>query len=70
MWQPSSSIAFDEFDVEALRVRLQKMTDEQLVKFGKAAAINFGEGPRKEFVIQLNEARDEWRRRHPRNREA
>jgi len=41
------------------------------VKFGKAAAFMcspeayFGEGPRKEFVIQLDEARAEWRRRHP-----
>jgi len=71
MWQPSSSIAFDEFDVETLRERLQKMSDEQLVKFGKAARYMcspeayFGEGPRKEFVIQLDEARAEWRRRHP-----
>jgi hypothetical protein len=73
MWQQSPSIAFDEFDVEALRVRLQKMSDEQLVKFGKAAAFmcspkaSFGEPPREAFVIQLKEARAEWRRRHPRN---
>jgi hypothetical protein len=36
MWQQSPSIDFDEFDVEALRKRLQKMNDERLVKFGKA----------------------------------
>jgi len=76
MWQPSSSIGFDEFDVEALRVRLQKMTDDQLAKFGKAAAYvcspaaNLGHTPRKEFVIQLDEARAEWRRRHPKAEEA
>ena len=52
------------------------MSDEQLVKFGKAAAFMcspeayFEEGPRKEFVIQLDEARAEWRRRRPKNREA
>ena len=73
MWQPSSAIGFAEFDVEALRERLQKMTDDQLVKFGKAAAymcspkVNRGRPPREEFVIQLQEARAEWRRRHPRS---
>jgi len=52
------------------------MSDDELAKFGRAAAFMcspeayFGEGPREEFVIQLNEARSEWRRRHPRNREA
>ena len=52
-------------------MRLEKMTDGQLVEFGKAAAImcspqaNFGKPPREVFVIQLNEARAEWRRRHP-----
>jgi len=46
------------------------------VKFGKAAAFMcspeayFGEGSRKEFVIQLDEARSEWRRRHPKNVES
>jgi len=51
------------------------MSDEQLVKFGKAAAYmcspkaNLGHAPRKEFVIQLDEARAEWRRRHPEDRE-
>ena len=73
MWQPSPSIAFDEFDVEALRERLQQMSDEELVKFGKAARYmcspkaSLGHPPRKEFVIQLDEARSEWRRRHLKN---
>jgi hypothetical protein len=76
MSQPSPSIGFAEFDVEALRVRLQKMSDEELVKFGKAAwfmcspGANLGQPPRKVFVIQLNEARAEWRRRHPKNAES
>ena len=30
----------EDFDVEALRTRLRKMTDEQLEKFGRAAAIH------------------------------
>jgi hypothetical protein len=72
MWQQAQSIGFDEFDVDALRVRLQKMSDSQLVEFGRAAAVmcspqaNFGKPPREVFVIQLKEARAEWRRRHPR----
>jgi hypothetical protein len=69
MWQQGSSIAVSELNVEALRVRLQKMSDEQLMKFGKAARFmcspeaNLGQPPREEFVIQLKEARAEWRRR-------
>ena len=48
------------------------MDDEALKRFGEAAAFmcsreaNFvGEDPRPEFVIQLEESRAEWRRRHP-----
>ena len=73
MWQQGPSTAFDELDIDALRVRLQKMTDEELVRFGKAARLmcspkaNFGKPPREAFVIQLKEARAEWRRRHPKN---
>jgi len=73
MWQQGLSIAFSELNVEELRVRLQKMSDDQRVKFGKAAAYmcspkaNLGHPPREEFVIQLKEARTEWRKRHPKN---
>ena len=58
-------------DVEELRERLRKMTDEQLRRFGRAAqymcspAANGGKPPREPFVIQLEEAKAEWRRRHP-----
>jgi hypothetical protein len=71
MWQQGPSAAFDELDVDALRLRLQRMSDKQLVKFGKAARFmcspkaNLGQPPREAFVIQLKEARAEWRRRHP-----
>jgi hypothetical protein len=67
----AASTAFDELDVTTLRQRLRKMSDEELVKFGKAARFmcspgaNLGQPPRKVFVIQLNKARCEWRRRHP-----
>jgi len=31
MWQQGPCTAFDELDIEALRERLQKMSNEQLV---------------------------------------
>jgi len=49
------------------------MSDAQLLEFGRAARqlcspeANFGKPPREVFVIQLKEARAEWRRRHPKN---
>jgi hypothetical protein len=58
-----------EVDLEELRDRLRRMTDEQLRKFGEAAKFmcspgaNFGKPPRKPFVIQLEEARAEWKLR-------
>ncbi len=52
-------------DADEVRTRLRQMSDEQLLRFGKAAAFmcsprtNFGEPPREAFVIQLREARAE-----------
>jgi hypothetical protein len=52
-----------------LRARLRQMTDNELRQFGRAARnacppeSNRGEPPREEFVIQLEEARAEWKRR-------
>jgi hypothetical protein len=58
-------------DLEDLRARLRKMTDEDLVRFGKAARFMCGDkSPRQAFVIQLEEAGAEWRRRHPKPRAA
>jgi hypothetical protein len=60
----------EDFDVEALRARLRKMTDEQLQKFGRAArymvspTANMGKPPLNVFVTQLAEARAEWQRRN------
>ena len=54
---------------EELRARLRKMTDNELRRFGRAAQNmcslegNRGKPPREEFVIQLEEARAEWKRR-------
>lgn len=63
------SIQLTNLDVNALRMRLRKMSDEELREFGKAArhmvspTANMGKPPLPAFVLQLNEARAEWRRR-------
>jgi hypothetical protein len=59
-----------ELDMDALRARLQRMSDRELLWFGRAArymcwpAANQGKEPRQVFVIQLREAAKEWGRRH------
>jgi hypothetical protein len=69
MWQQGPSSAFDGVDIEELRTRLRKMSDNQLIEFGRAARFmcsleaSFGKPPRAVFVDQLNAAREEWRRR-------
>jgi hypothetical protein len=57
-------------DIKRIRERISKMSDAELRKYGRAARDlanpkkNFG--PRNPaFQIQLDEARAEWRRRHP-----
>ena len=56
-------------DLEALRTRLRRMSDRELLRFGKSARYmcspeaNFGKKPRHVFVIQLREAQNEWRHR-------
>ena len=63
------SIQLTNLDVDALRTRLRKMSDEELRKFGKAARYmvspraNMDKPPLPDFVLQLEEARAEWRRR-------
>lgn len=64
------SVGFQPFQLEEVRARLRKMSDEELIRFGRAAAgmcspqANFGHAPRSVFVEQLREACEEWRRRH------
>jgi hypothetical protein len=55
------SIGFDSEEVilEKLRGRLRRVTDEELIKFGKDVR-KLGENP---FQRQLDEARAEWKRR-------
>ena len=70
--KPAVSIGFsgdEHIDLESLRARLRKMSDSELLRFGRAARsmcdpkTNLGQPPRQVFVIQLNEARVEWKRR-------
>jgi mRNA-degrading endonuclease RelE of RelBE toxin-antitoxin system len=56
------SFQSDEEVLRKLRDKLRKMTDEQLVRFGKEVK-KLAENP---FQQQLNEARREWRRRKAR----
>jgi hypothetical protein len=57
-------------NVEQIRERIRKMPDAELRKYGRAARDlsdpkkNFGP-PNPAFKFQLDEARAEWRRRHP-----
>jgi hypothetical protein len=66
MFDPDANL-----DLDQLRDRLAKMTDVELRSFGQSAAYmcspeaNLGTEPRPVFVLQLDEARAEWRRRHP-----
>ena len=64
------SIQLANLDVEELRRLLRKMSQKELRKFGKAArymvspTANMGKPPLPTFVLQLEEARAEWHRRH------
>ena len=57
------------FSVDELRERLRKMSDAELRTFGQAAQqmispkANPGQPLPEVFVIQLDEARKEWKRR-------
>jgi hypothetical protein len=61
----------DALNVPELRERLRKMTDTELLRFAEAAKYmcspeaSFGHPPRHTYVVQLQEARTEWKRRKP-----
>jgi hypothetical protein len=65
------SVGIQALQLDDVRARLRKMSDADLLRFGRAAASlcqpdnQFGHPPRQVFVDQLNEARAEWRRRLP-----
>ena len=65
-------IAETQFTVEDFRRRIRAVSDETLIRFGKAA--RYMADPRNSadkrtvrdvYVIQLQECRAEWKRRHP-----
>lgn len=65
------SIGFQPLQIEQWRERLRKMTDEELIRFGRATPgmcwpeANCGQPPLTVCVDQLQETRAEWRRRRP-----
>ena len=59
------SIQSDEEVLRKLRDKLRKMTDEELIRFGKDVR-RLAENP---FQRQLQEARAEWKRRKITSRE-
>ena len=67
-------VQIPHFNVEELRQRLSKMSDEKLREFGEAARYMcspramLGKPPLPVYTIQLEEALAEWRRRHPRSK--
>jgi hypothetical protein len=71
MFDPEANL-----DLDQLRTRLANMTDVELRSFGQSAAYmcspeaNLGTEPRPVFVLQLNEARAEWQRRHRNNEQS
>ena len=64
-------VAKETLDLEQLRARLRKMNDTELLLFGRASKYmcstkaSMGKPPRESFVMQLREAREEWKRRNP-----
>jgi hypothetical protein len=64
-------IGFDSEDVtlRKLREQLEQTTDDELVTFGKYARSLAGlriSGTGDPYKVKLEEARAEWKRRHPR----
>jgi hypothetical protein len=61
------------FNVEELRAQLRKMNDVKLCEFGEAARYMttiraiMGKPSLHVYEVQLQEAKAEWRRRHPKN---
>ena len=57
----------DEVRLRKLRERLQAMSDEELIRFGRMLrSILHRVSGVPDKVDELGEARAEWRRRHPR----
>jgi hypothetical protein len=63
------SIGFRLKSLEEVRAQLGKMTDAQLIEHGRTLRAlcrpTKGRGIDKDCLMQLNESRAEWRKRHP-----
>jgi hypothetical protein len=60
------SARHEHINLDELRARIRKLTDRELRQFGEAARSKCRDkSPSKVFIIQLEEATAEWRRRHP-----
>ena len=67
-------IAETQFTIEDFRRRIQTMSDQQLLRYGKAARymadpLNSADkrSVRDVYVVQFQECRAEWLRRHPKD---
>jgi hypothetical protein len=60
------AIGFKPFDVGEFRAQLRAMAEPELLWIGKSLRnLCNSRNPNPVFVVQLKEAREEWRRRHP-----
>jgi hypothetical protein len=61
------SVQTDPEDIERIRARIRGMSDSALLRYGQAARhmADQNNDPNPAFQVHLNEARTEWRRRHP-----
>jgi len=61
-------IGFRDNGLESLRSKLRNMTEAELVQFGKTLRDKWDKSlnsDQKKYLVELKEARAEWRRRHP-----
>ena len=65
-------VSKSEFDFDKYRAQLRKMADDDLLMHGEMLSRlsspeqNFTDPLNEQWVQQLNECREEWKRRHPR----
>jgi hypothetical protein len=58
------SFTREDIDLEAIRGRIARMSDSELLKYGQSAAWMAERSDRATWRVQLEEASAEWRRRH------
>ena len=58
------SFTREDIDLEAIRARIARMSDRELLKYGQSAAWMVERIDRATWLVQLEMAGAEWRRRH------